>query len=83
MMTTAVAPKPMTTSRAEFVAYLRKLAKELMRLGFIEEADRAREIANEVCALRDLAAIVASLSPCTLPPRGAPRGTPRSTRNSA
>lgn len=53
MMTTAVAPKPMTTSRAEFVSYLRKLAKELMRLGFIEEADRAREIAKEVCALRD------------------------------
>ena len=49
----AVAPKLMTTSRTEVVAYLHKLAKELMRLGFIEEADRAREIANEVCALRD------------------------------
>ncbi len=52
-VTTAVAPKPMTTSRTEVVAYLHKLAKELIRLGFIEEADRAREIANEVCALRD------------------------------
>jgi hypothetical protein len=52
-VTAAVAPKLMTTSRTEVVAYLHKLAKELMRLGFIEEADRAREIANEVCALRD------------------------------
>ena len=52
-MTPAVAPKLMTTSKTEVVSYLHKLAKELVRLGFIDEADRAREIANEVCALRD------------------------------
>jgi len=40
-------------SRPEVVAYLHKLAKELIQLGFIDEANRAREIAKEIRALRD------------------------------
>jgi hypothetical protein len=52
-MNMAVAPKPEMTSRTELVAYMHRLAKQLMRLGFIEEAARAREIAKEVCALRN------------------------------
>ena len=52
-MTTAIASNLDTMSRTAVVAYLHKLAKELIQLGFIDEANRAREIAKEIRALRD------------------------------
>ncbi len=40
-------------SKSEFITRLDELARELVQLGFTEEADRAREIAGEVRLLRD------------------------------
>jgi hypothetical protein len=40
-------------SKSEFITCLDELARELVQLGFSEEADRAREIAGEVRLLRD------------------------------
>jgi hypothetical protein len=40
-------------SKSEFITRLDELARELVQLGFAEEADRAREIAGEVRLLRD------------------------------
>lgn len=40
-------------SKLEFLVRLTELADELRWLGFVDEADRAREIAKEVRALPD------------------------------
>jgi hypothetical protein len=51
-MTPAVATKNTAMSKAEAVARLNQLAEQLTQMGFADEAERAREIAKEVCALR-------------------------------
>ena len=51
-MTPAVATKNTAMSKAEAVAWLNKLADQLTQMGFADEAERTREIAKEVCALR-------------------------------
>lgn len=43
--------KNTTMSKVEFLVRLTELADRLRRLGFLDEADRAREIAKEVRAL--------------------------------
>ena len=40
-------------SKSQLIAHLDELVRELVQLGFAEEADRAREIAGEVRLLRD------------------------------
>ena len=51
-MTPGVATKNVTISKAETVARLNRLADQLTQMGFADEAERARKIAKEVCALR-------------------------------
>ena len=51
-MTPAVATKNTAMSKAEAVARLNQLADQLTQMGFADEAERTREIAKEVCALR-------------------------------
>ena len=51
-MTPAVATKNAAMSQAEAVARLNRLADQLTQMGFADEAERTREIAKAVCALR-------------------------------
>ncbi|HKV44959.1 MAG TPA: hypothetical protein VJT32_09855 [bacterium] len=50
-MTVTLAQKTSTGSKTEFIDRLNALADQLMKVGWTEEADRAREIAKEVRAL--------------------------------
>ena len=51
-MAAALVSESSTMTRAEFVTRLNELAEQLTQIGLADEADRAREIAREVRALR-------------------------------